>query len=332
MIKLDEAALQRIQNEWLEKGSSLAKELGVSTGTLSRAASKLGLQRRKKPSVVTEEQIEIIRDLYKEKGSLELSKILPISRSTIEKIASNLKITTNAGYVAQGKQRELNNKSVNIYYFHQWSSDMAYILGFIFADGSINQELTQLSFGNSQKDLDIIQAIKTKLDSKHKLTLYPAEVRGGINSGPYVKFYVCSMIMMRQLVALGVYPAKCYRNDPVPTIPSEYQRDFVRGFFDGDGILTITSRQRGSLGFCGTQQFMTDIQEIVCSGTLLRKTPISSKKACPALYYCYWQRDADFEILYNYMYKDPNCLCGKRKKEKLERLIELRKDSISKRK
>src|SRR3989338_10128324 len=104
---------------------------------------------------------------------------------------------------------------------------MAYVLGFFMADG--NMVLTKrnnhyISFYSA--DEDILVEIQNSLGSDHKLSKRTRD-----NS---FRFQIGNKEMFGDLCKLGVTPNKSKRMK-IPGIPNQFIKDFIRGYFDGDG-------------------------------------------------------------------------------------------------
>lgn len=123
---------------------------------------------------------------------------------------------------------------VNESFFRIWSPQMAYVLGFFAADGSmyINPRGSKyISFYSN--DRDILEKIRKALDSKHKITL---KSRYNKNWKPSFYLQIGSKEMYKDLIGLGLMPNKRLRLE-FPSMPHKYARHFIRGYFDGDGSI-----------------------------------------------------------------------------------------------
>lgn len=143
--------------------------------------------------------------------------------------------------------------SVNEKFFDTWTNQMAYILGFIYADGNIHR--TSLSWDIQIKDKNLLAKINKALKSTYPITLQrESSYRLRINN----------QLLIRGAINLGLLPKKAIRNC-LPKIPDDKIRHFVRGFIDGDGWLTLReSRNEVDLGFCGGNElFIKDINKII---------------------------------------------------------------------
>ena len=120
-------------------------------------------------------------------------------------------------------------------FFKKWSEEMAYILGFITADGNIMKSRYSyyLQFCLQKRDIDILNKMRKILAPKNKFSHYKPE-----NT---LSFKVGSTTIYKDLLKLGITANKTFSVKP-PKIPKEYLRHYLRGFFDGDGCINIFRR------------------------------------------------------------------------------------------
>lgn len=132
------------------------------------------------------------------------------------------------------------NYLVNHDYFKSWDHDMAYILGFIVADGNIQKNGNYVKVEVKPDDVSVLEFIRDKITPGYKLRQSrPSEVR----------WYPASAIIKSDLAKLGITPAKTGKEILPPNLPKKYFWDFVRGLFDGDGcvqdcLVCITSNSK----------------------------------------------------------------------------------------
>lgn len=140
--------------------------------------------------------------------------------------------------------------TLNEDYFKTWSNNMAYILGFFIADGTIATNTQMISF--SQKESYILESIRAELNSNHIITKN--------NSGVYL-LNLNSKVMRRDLIELhGVTPNKS-NSIQFPKVPDEYLSHFIRGYFDGDGYINYKQYTVTFVG--GSQLFMTELMHVL---------------------------------------------------------------------
>ncbi|MBM3272668.1 hypothetical protein FJY94_05370 [Candidatus Kaiserbacteria bacterium] len=109
----------------------------------------------------------------------------------------------------------------------EWSPDFAYAIGLLTADGCLSKDGRHIDLTS----VDIEQAllykkclgIDTKISTKHS---------SAGNRAHCVQF--SDVLFYQFLMGIGLSPAKSKTLTSV-SVPGEYFRDFLRGYFDGDG-------------------------------------------------------------------------------------------------
>lgn len=110
-------------------------------------------------------------------------------------------------------------------FFCDWTSTMAYVLGFWFADGYMRREKSyRILF--SSNDKQILEAIREAMKSSHPIRKSKKDESFNIS------FH--SKRLYEDLKSLGGMRCKS-RLMTFPKVPAKYIRDFIRGYFDGDG-------------------------------------------------------------------------------------------------
>ena len=157
-------------------------------------------------------------------------------------------------------------------FFEKWTPEMAYILGFLYADGDIedvrkSSRTQYTTFGS--KDKEILESIRSAMGSEHNINCR-AHHRFVSPNGKIYKcsdFYrlrIGSKKMFDDLLKLGLTPRKSLTIKFPDNIPNDYFSHFVRGYFDGDGCITI-KRGIGKYG----QSILKGIAIIFTSGSEL---------------------------------------------------------------
>lgn len=143
------------------------------------------------------------------------------------------------------------------------TEEKAYLLGFICADGHIEKD--RLSITVSIKDIDILEKIKYALNSDHP-------IKKVLRKNPYQntdRYYITlaelrinSVKLVKPLFAMGLTTNKTYTLDGniVKHVPKYLMRDFLRGYFDGDGNVFFgvkyTSGYKYNINICGNKDFL----------------------------------------------------------------------------
>jgi hypothetical protein len=124
-----------------------------------------------------------------------------------------------------------NRYHINEDYFEVIDTpEKAYILGLMYADGSVTKD----GFYLKMKDEDILLKVKTALDAEQ-----PVKIAKNGNYEAYL-LSICSQKLSKSLIKQGCFINKTYTLS-FPDIHTSLISHFIRGFFDGDGHLGITS-------------------------------------------------------------------------------------------
>jgi hypothetical protein len=131
------------------------------------------------------------------------------------------------------KKKAQHTKNEN--FFHNIDSEeKAYFLGFICADGSINNDRNKLSITLNTKDIDILLKLKFLLKTTAPVTqrIYSDKRNGTIIYTTNIQIY--SKKIVSDLNVFGVNENKSNQLR-LPKINEILIRHFLRGLFDGDG-------------------------------------------------------------------------------------------------
>jgi intein-encoded DNA endonuclease-like protein len=131
------------------------------------------------------------------------------------------------------------HKEVNQNFFKQWSPEMAYVLGFFTADGNIVKNKRGSHFISLEiTDRELLEKIRSILGSDHKIT----DRKRRENWKTAYRLQIGSKEMFNDLKILKVRPKKD-SSGIIKIIPENLLKDFIRGFFDGDGFVCRYKRK-----------------------------------------------------------------------------------------
>lgn len=108
-----------------------------------------------------------------------------------------------------------------------WSSDFAYAIGLIVADGCLSKDGRHIDFTSKDKDLVLLFSQALGLSAK-----ISKKFSGSGNITHHVQFG--DVLFYAFLVGIGLSPAKSKTISSLE-IPRDLFCDFLRGYFDGDG-------------------------------------------------------------------------------------------------
>ena len=142
-------------------------------------------------------------------------------------------ILIKRGVDIRNNQSDLQQKfKLNQNFFsHIDEEDKAYFLGLMISDGSNFEKNNCVSIEINKKDEEILEKFKLALNSEHPL-YYPK----GRES---VLLSIRNKKMSSDLAKLGCFSNKSLKLDApsFEVVPEKFYKDFLRGYFDGDGNL-----------------------------------------------------------------------------------------------
>ena len=108
-----------------------------------------------------------------------------------------------------------------------WSSDFAYAIGLLTADGCLSKDGRHIDF--TSKDRAQVLLFRKCLDISTRVSS-----KRSSNGSLAYRTQFSDVLFYRFLLTIGLTPAKS-KTIAVLDVPDEYFVDFFRGYFDGDG-------------------------------------------------------------------------------------------------
>jgi len=201
---------------------------------------------------------------------------------------------------------------------------MAYILGFLYADGNIVRTKRGTHYISIYTaDRELLVSITKIIKLPHKISERKSE------TGSVYRIQIGSREMFEDLVRIGLTPNKSLRME-IPLIPEQHVGDFARGYFDGDGNVWVgcthkTRKKTTPVMFVAftsaSKMFLNHLAILLRSVGLVGGSLFKLKDGN----YCRLQYSTlDSLKIYKIMYNTPSKLFLGRKKLIFERFIELR--------
>lgn len=201
-----------------------------------------------------------------------------------------------------------------LFTFTDGSAKAAYLLGFFCADGYLLDTDGRKRLGFAVMDKQLFDTIYQAMGLKH-------EKRQQASGAWRVQFGTTRLF--DELVSFGCTPRKSLTLQ-VPNIPSPYARDFIRGYFDGDGCFTFSYRPRSrvapypyaSITFTsGSYGFLRELGSLITSLTGLASRVSQGHGAFTLAYAGIHSSRALFALMYDDCVPE---LYGPTKKQRFE--------------
>jgi hypothetical protein len=293
--------------------SDIAKILDVTSSTIVAWCHNCNIPVKPKGGrieVPISSHSEIIRLYESGKPSSEIAKLFNCTGGHISWILNKNNIK------ARGHRERFERKySFDERYFQNIDTPMkAYFLGWAMSDGCVHfnrAEGCKYTLKIKADDIEVLEEFKNELkydmpiatdNSKRK---YPAKLVG-----------VYSATFVEDLISHGVIPHKSTIMTLPIGIPESLECHFVRGYFDGDGCVTLAHKDTNQykVEFCGNITMMEWIAQSIEKHTGLRKNKICARNSYFATlsFSC-----SKVPIIRDFMYPTGGEFGLKRKKDRL---------------
>ncbi|MFX0099030.1 MAG: LAGLIDADG family homing endonuclease [Candidatus Hodarchaeota archaeon] len=199
-----------------------------------------------------------------------LSKEFNINKDVLRKFLIKEGIT-----LSEEKLRNIGRKyTINHDFFSNdeiSSSNEAYIIGLIMADGSLDKQDKTVEICLHKNDKYLLEKINEVLGSNRPIYYPKKDKRARLRFN--------SSQIYEDLKRKGIDESTKSYTSKVPSsdiLKEPYQNDFIRGVFDGDGSISI-NEEKHYYNFCliGSKNLLETIQEILMRKCDLNKTRIS---------------------------------------------------------
>ena len=235
--------------------SDLSKIMNRTEGALRAKCFDLGLCKK---SAWTEQEMTFLKENYQIMPTIDIAKKLCRSVDAVQLKAEHLGI----------------KKSIYICdydYFHTINTeDKAYWLGFLSADGWIytNKKTGSCDIGVELQYSDIkhLEKLNKCLNSNYLITdrWRPCLISSTDPTKPHhtCTLRIFSTIMYEDLIDKGFTNNKSF-DYSMPKIDNDFVRDYVRGYFDGNGCFTSTNHSCSVRICTASKQLSHDFTDIL---------------------------------------------------------------------
>lgn len=244
--------------------------------------------------------IEQIKELRKEGNGINaIAKKLHIANYRVRNflIEANLEIKTPK---SKNPGRKKIYKANESFFECIDTQEKAYLLGFMMADGCIDENRNGVKISLQEKDKEILEKILVVLDSNHKIGKTSGQYSKNHKRTNKVTLTITSKKLIADLAELGCISRK---TDVLkyPTISSHLNRHFMRGFFDGDGTVYIMQPKYIRFGIISTLEFCQEyLKNLPIQPVNIHKEYRTEKN----VYYFTVSQTQQIKDIFEFLYKD----------------------------
>lgn len=229
--------------------TEIAKHFNFSKDSLCNYLDKKGIRKKRQRKIYFSNDIlEYALKKCKDDG-VSIASVARELNINDETLAKDLFQKYNYKSIHDGKKYCDSN-----YFEIINTKEKAYWLGFFSADGYVNQSTRSIEF--CLKDEKAVILFKKALKSKHKISC---------KNGKYYRISIKDKKMSQDLLSLNLDNNKTYNYSiPINKIPEELMSHFLRGYFDGDAYIGISSQNKFVISVTeASNKVMIDIQKIL---------------------------------------------------------------------
>lgn len=201
---------------------------------------------------------------------------------------------------------------------NEWKS---YWLGFLYADGCVtidkqkntNKKRNCLSISLKEEDKNHLQKFLNSLQSDSVVKIFKTNYKNYNAS----KITITNEKICNDLIKWGCVPRKTFSLHFPDFLPEHLIRHFIRGFFDGDGGITINFENRTiRINFTGIKEMLDPICQIFreeCNANFPVCQPQRGKDN--RIFSIQWGNLYTCHKIYQYLYKDANIFLDRKFKK-----------------
>lgn len=271
----DKQYIKQLHNEG-KYDREIAEIFNVSRNTISRFLQKCEDVESRHPLLTPEREMAIVNLYNSGLSQNNISNKMNTSSSTIKMILNKYGVC----------QREMSDiktiYTLNKYYFDNIDSDdKAYILGLLYADGTVSKSSNNISISLQYCDRHILDEINSKLESNRELKLV---TYSGENIKDQYRLTICNKHMKESLLKWGLIPNKSLILEFPNNLDKNLYPAFLLGYMDGDGHI---SKCDCRCNLVSTESFCNTVKKII-KNTLDVNCSIM---------YCHNRRDVSTRVL-----------------------------------
>ncbi len=276
----------------------MKKALGKTANQIRGYASSKGLKKEKQYKKYNDEEKQYILENYNIVPTGEIAKYIGVTTKQIN----------DFGY-HNGLLRDIEHFQVNENYFEVIDNEhKAYWLGFLYADGCISESKRKDYVKSLTMELTLCSEDKSHLEKFNKDLESDYKITDKVIKKKYFanRLSISNTNFCRHLIDKGCVQRKSLILT-FPTskiVPNHLIHHFIRGYFDGDGCIHISGdKQRHSVSFVGTKDFLFKIQKVLNKNIGLTMTKLNQKSGQEA-FQIQWGGKNNVKKFYKYLYKD----------------------------
>lgn len=241
----------------------IGKQFGIFNNSVTRILRKHGVDRNQLIKVSQEQVNTIIENYVSGISSEIIAANLGLNGTTVCRI-----LQKNNIIIRPATENKRKYKISQDYFEIIDSQEKAYFLGLFYADGSLAETGFGIKITLHEKDRDILEKLSNIIYGFHKLKESNAILEDG-SIANYLTVNIYSKKMHQDLTRHGCMHNKTFKiRFPQEKICSELLWHFVRGYFDGDGCISITDISKPVVDFTSNLEFIKGVSKFLTNNNI----------------------------------------------------------------
>lgn len=187
------------------------------------------------------------------------------------------------------------------------SQEKSYLLGLLFADGN-NDGHTEISIQLSEVDITILEKFREFFKTDRPLEFISKKNNKQHNQ---YRLRINSRHICDKLTKYGCTKNKSLTLKFPTCIPSEFIHHFIRGYFDGDGCISINKNNYLQFSIVGTKEFIGSVADIFIENISDLRIKIYFDKRGSGVYSLFVNGNSSIRV-FDYLYNNSNIYIGRK--------------------
>ena len=314
---------QEIVNIYLKTRSlrqtAMAAQGITGTSTIAKKLRSLGIEVKNyklKPILVSDKELVSMYNsgmsLIEIAGKVSGSKGAMMVRQRLQKLGVDTSYSNNVSKYKVKMSQNFHHYTLDEHIFDIIDTEeKAYWLGFLMADGYNHEDRYAICLRLQSGDLEILEKFKNFLKSNAPIYTFKTITKTNKLCKEYKEVRVNSVYLSKQLALLGCVQNKTYRLVYPTCVPENLENHFIRGYFDGDGCLSIIRRKDRKnaesktyqFSIVGREEVLSLMQSKIVSATQIKELSLKKRKDSFIRVMHYSGFNVVLKIM-NYLYKD----------------------------
>lgn len=191
---------------------------------------------------------------------------------------------------------------------------MAYVLGFLAADGTVRKDSNEIKLTLAEQDKEILEKFYSVIGGR------PVKVYEDAKGYKNATWSFASKRIKEKLSEYNIVPQKTFSFHFPMKLNKQFWIDFIRGYFDGDGSISSAGTSAIRWQLCSaTKEPLEVIISFLEDNYSIQRPSIQTEKRVHQLYVVQYSSTPTRKI-YDILYYD-NCWKLERKYRKFKQLI-----------